>query len=218
VNYDCIEPGGSKTMIYTRRGIIAGLGGGAVLAAQPASAQLGSVLTAPVTLIDRALEDRSAADIAKDNEIVIKVNAVMAEDKTIKASTEIYEQRLLVTGLFDDKPTYDKFEQGVRGVAGIKRLYWHVVYMSDADQKANKNGIISWARALEINSKAEAELAVAKGVDHLNYRLATDAFATLYVLGRALSTTEHRLVLADLKAISGVRQVVDYIEVRPRTK
>ncbi len=185
---------------------MAGLGGSAVLAAQPAFAQLG-VLGAPVTLVNRALEDRSATDIA-----------VMAEDKTIKASTEIYEQRLLVTGLFDDRPTYDKFEKGVRGVAGVKQLYWHVVYMSDADQKANKNGIISWARVLEINSKAEAELAVAKGVDHLNYRLATDAFATLYVLGRALSATERQLVLSHLKAIPGVRQVVDYIEVRPRTK
>lgn len=204
-------------MMCTRRRIIAGLGGGVVLATRPAFAQLG-VLGAPVTLVNRALEDRSAADIAKDNEIVIKVNAVMAEDKTIKASTEIYEQRLLVTGLFDDRTTYDKFEQGVRGVPGVKQLYWHVVYMSDADQKANKNGIISWGRALEINSKAEAKLAVAKGVDHLNYRLATDAFATLYVLGRALSASERRVVLADLKAISGVRQVVDYIEVRPRTK
>ncbi|MGH6976747.1 MAG: BON domain-containing protein, partial [Stellaceae bacterium] len=129
-------------MICTRRGIIAGLGGGVMLATRPAFAQLG-VLGAPVTLINRALEDRSTADIAKDNEIVIKVNALMAEDKTIKASTEIYEQRLLVTGLFDDRPTYEKFQKGVRGVAGVKQLYWHVVYMSDADQKANKSGIIS---------------------------------------------------------------------------
>lgn len=90
--------------------------------------------------------------------------------------------------------------------------------MSDVDQKADKNGIIFWARGLEINSKAEADLAVAKGVDHLNYRLATDAFATLYMLGRALSATERRLVFSHLKAIAGVRRVVDYIEVRPRTK
>lgn len=107
-------------MVCTRRGIIAGLGGGAVLATRPAFAQLGSVLTAPVTPVERALEDRSTADIAKDNEIVIKVDALTAADKTIKASTEIYEQRLLVTGLFDDRPTYDKFEHGVRGIAGVK--------------------------------------------------------------------------------------------------
>ncbi|MDE2230156.1 MAG: hypothetical protein KGL11_14100 [Alphaproteobacteria bacterium] len=194
------------------------MGASVAMTARPAFAQVGAILGAPVTLIDRALEDRSAADIAKDNEIVVKVNAVMAKAGTIKASTEIYEQRLLVTGLFDDKPTYDKFESGVRGVGGVKRLYWHVVYMSDADQKAHKNGIISWARALEINSKAEAALAKAKDVHHLNYRLATDAFATLYVVGRALSAHERDLTLASLKSIGGVRRVVDYIDVRPKAK
>lgn len=202
-------------MRCTRRAVIAGVGMSAALATRPALAQLGTILSAPVTLVDRALEARSASDIAKDNEIDIKINAVMAEVGTVKASTEIYEQRLLVTGLFDDKPTYDKFEHGVRGVAGVKRLYWHVVYMSDADQKADKN-LISWARALEINSKAEVALAAAKDVHHLNYRLATDAFATLYVLGRAFSARERGLTLAHLRSISGVRRVVDYIDVRPK--
>jgi hyperosmotically inducible protein len=204
-------------MRRTRRAVIAGIGMSAALPAQAARAQLGTILGAPVTLIDRALEDRSASDIAKDNEIVVKVNAVMAEVGTIKASTEIYEQRLLLTGLFDDRPTYDKFERGVRGISGVKRLYWHVIYMSDADQKADKN-LISWARALEINSKAEVALAAARDVHHLNYRLATDAFATLYVLGRALSARERDLTLAHLRPIAGVRRVVDYIEVRPRSQ
>lgn len=204
-------------MRCTRRAVIAGISMGAALSARPAGAQIGTILSAPVTLVDRALEDRSTVDIAKDNEIVVKVNAVMADIGTVKASTEIYEQRLLVTGLFDDKPAYDKFERGVRGVAGVKRLYWHVVYMSDAGQKADKN-LISWTRALEINSKAEVALAAAKDVRHLNYRLATDAFATLYVLGRALSAHERELTLAHLRSISGVRRIVDYIEVRPRAK
>jgi osmotically-inducible protein OsmY len=217
VSYDRAVRENIQSMRCTRRTVIAGVGMGVALRARPVRAQIGTILTAPVTLINRALEDRSAVDIAKDNEIVIKVNAVMAEVGTIKASTEIYEQRLLVTGLFDDRATYDKFERGVRGVAGVKRLYWHVVYMSDADQKADKN-LVSWARALEINSKAEAALAVAKDVHHLNYRLATDAFATLYVLGRALSAPERNLTLAHLRSISGVRRVVDYIEVRPKAK
>ena len=71
--------------------------------AGPAHAFVKDVITAPATLIERAVEARSAADIAEDNRIVVVVNAVMAEYGTIKASTEIYEQRLLVTGLFDDK-------------------------------------------------------------------------------------------------------------------
>jgi len=200
-------------MTLTRRRVVAGFGAGAALAAKPA---LAGLLDAPVTLINRALEDRSVKDIAKDNEIVIKVNAEMAKVESIKASTEIYEQRLLVTGLFNDQPTYDKFYAGVKGVSGIKKLYWHVVYMSDADQEAHKDGILSWGAVLEINAKAETALAVAKGVNHLNYRLATDAFANLYVLGRALSQKEKGLTIANLKPILGVKKVVDYIEVRPK--
>ena len=56
-----------------------------------ASAELlDDVLTTPKTLIDRAIEARSGDDIYKDNEIVLKVNAVIAELGTIKASTKIY--------------------------------------------------------------------------------------------------------------------------------
>lgn len=83
--------------------------GGLVLTAGPAAAQF-----FPKTLIDRAIEARSFGDIAKDNEVVLKVNKVMADAKTASASTEIYEQRLLLTGMFDDKATYDQFEKGVK--------------------------------------------------------------------------------------------------------
>lgn len=92
-----------------------------------------NILTAPKTLIDRAIEARSAADIARDNKIVVEVNEVMAKLGTIKASTEIYEQRLLITGTFDDKSVYTKFEDGVRSVKGVKSLYWHAVYMSEEE-------------------------------------------------------------------------------------
>ncbi|HET9149650.1 MAG TPA: hypothetical protein VFO61_04130, partial [Alphaproteobacteria bacterium] len=92
----------------------------ALAAALPASAQVSGLLTAPKTLIDRAIEARSLADIKRDNEIVLKVNQAMADLGTIRASTEIYEQRLLITGLFDDKDLYDQFEKAVRAIKGVK--------------------------------------------------------------------------------------------------
>ena len=182
---------------------------------RPAAAQLG-ILSAPKTLFDRAIEARSASDIAKDNEIVLKVNEVMAEVKSIKASTEIYEQRLLVTGLFDDKPTYDKFEQGVRAVHGVKQLYWHVTYMSDDDQKKDKGEMVGWAAGLEMVTKAKARLIGTKGVADVNYRVAGDAFGNLYLLGLARSASEKKLALARVKAGDGVKKVVDYVVVRPK--
>lgn len=188
-----------------------------VVRPRPAAAQLGGILSAPKTMFDRAIEARSASDIAKDNEIVLKVNKVMADVESAKASTEIYEQRLLVTGLFDDKPTYDKFEKGVRAVRGVRQLYWHVSYMSQDDQKKNQANMVGWAAGLELATKAKARLIGTKDVADVNYRVTGDAFGNLYLLGLARSDNEKKLALARIKAGDGVKKVVDYVVVRPKT-
>ena len=110
----------------------------------------------PKTLIDRAIEARSVGDIAKDNEIVAKVNVIMGKLGTIKASTEIYEQRLLVTGIFDDKAVYDRFEREVRQVQGIKKLYWHVGYLAKDDPR--RKNLLDWSDAVVMATKAQARL------------------------------------------------------------
>jgi len=186
----------------------------AAIAARPAYAQF-DLLTAPKTLIDRAIEARTTSDIAKDNEIVLKVNKVMAEVKSIKASTEIYEQRLLITGIFDDKPAYDNFEKGVRAVAGVKKLYWHAVYMSAADQEKRKAELAGWSDVLALETKARGRLIGTRGVADVNYKLLGDSFRTLYLLGRARSAQEKTTALARVKDGDGVKKVVDYVDVRP---
>jgi hyperosmotically inducible protein len=183
---------------------------------RPAVAQFGDMFSAPKTLFDRAIEARSTSDIATDNKIVLKVNKVMADVGSIKASTEIYEQRLLVTGLFDDKPTYDNFEKGVRSVPGVKQLYWHVTYMSEDDQKKNEGNMLGWSGGLEMAAKAKARLLGTKDVADVNYRITSDAFANLYLLGLARSADEKKLALAKTGAGDGVKKVVDYVVVRPK--
>lgn len=174
---------------------------------------LTDVLTAPKTLIDRAIEARSTEDIAKDNEIVVKVNAIMAKMETIKASTEIYEQRLLITGLFDDKKLYDGFEKDVRAVEGVKKLYWHVKYMSAEDQKKAK--LLDWPDVLVMSNKAQARLVGTAGVADVNYRTAANSFGTVYIIGRARSQEEHDKALARVRDGDGVKKVLDFVEVRP---
>ncbi len=184
-----------------------------LLAAGAAQAQLLDALTAPATLIERAVEARSTSDIAKDNEIVVKVNGIMADLGTVKASTEIYEQRLLVTGLFDDKATYDKFESQVRAVAGVKKLYWHAAYLAADDPK--RKSLPGWDDVLALAEKGKARLVGTKGVADVNFRVTADSFGTLYLLGRARSAEEKATALARLKDGNGVKTVVDYVVVRP---
>lgn len=192
--------------------VLAALFAGA-LAVPPARAQLLDILTAPKTLIDRAIEARSAADIAKDNEIVLKVNGVMADIGTAKASTEIYEQRLLVTGLFDNKSLYDKFEKGVRNVRGVKQLLWHVTYMTKAEQEKAK--LMDWPDVVAMEAKARGRLIGTAGVADVNFRVTGDARGTLYVIGRARSAEEQDRAIKRLWDGENVKNVVNYIQVRP---
>jgi len=181
----------------------------------PAPAQLMDFLTAPKTLVDRAIEARKAGDILEDNRIVIDVNKVMADLGTIKASTEIYEQHLLITGIFDDKATYDKFRSGVKKVKGVKKLYWHARYMSKKDQERRKSQMVDWKDALVIGAKVRANMIKTRGIADVNFKTAVDAFATVYVLGRARSGEEMKKLLSVIAKTEGVKKVVNYGYVKP---
>lgn len=189
----------------------------ATVAAVPASAQLSDLLLGPKTLIDRAIEARSSSDLARDNAIVIDVNRVMADLGTIKASTQIYEQDLLITGLFADGETYRKFEKGVRAVEGVKKLYWHVTYMTDkAKQDAIAAGrMMDWKDVLTLETKAQARLIGTAGIADVNFRVTADPFGNLYLMGRARSGEELKKAIAKLEEGDGVKKVYNYALVRP---
>ena len=188
---------------------------GVSISPPPASAQLSDILLAPKTLFDRAIEARSAKNIAIDNRIVVEVNAIMVEYSTIKASTEIYEQRLLITGIFDDQKLFDDFNAKVRKVEGVKELYWHVVYMSEEEQEKREEELLDWPDAVVLNSKVGINLISTRGVADVNFRTAVDSHSTIYLLGRARSQPELDKALATVKETEGVAKVVNYAVVRP---
>ena len=142
---------------------------------EPAGAQLGDILKAPKTLIDRAIEARSTADIAKDNRVVIDVNRIMADLGTIKASTEIYEQRLLITGIFSDQATHDDFLAQVKQVEGVKELFWHAQVLTEAEREQRKDELLGWDDVLVLETKVGVEMVATRGVADVNFRTAADS-------------------------------------------
>jgi len=170
----------------------------------------------PVTIVQRAAETRSSGDIAKDNEIVLAINKLMAKYETISVSTAIYEQRLVVYGLLDDQSIVDGLRKDVGGVKGVKTLYWNVRYMSKEDQEAKKDEILGFAGATKAQATIESNWLRTDGVSSLNYRAAIDPLGNAYILGRAFTAEEEALVLADAKKVSGIKNVVDYVEVRAK--
>ncbi len=191
------------------------IGLASVLALPPAFAQLGDILLAPKTLIDRAIEARSTDDIATDNRIVVDVNKIMVQFETLKASTEIYEQRLLITGIFDDQKMFDDFNAKVREVEGVKELYWHVVYLSEEERKKRDAELLAWSDVLVLNTKVGLNLIGTRGVADVNFRTAVDSFGTTYLLGRARSQEELNKALKTVEKTEGVTKVVNYAVVRP---
>jgi osmotically-inducible protein OsmY len=189
----------------------------ATVTAMPASAQLSDILLGPKTLIDRAIEARSSSDLARDNAIVIDVNKVMADLGTIKASTQIYEQRLLITGLFAEGETYRKFEKGVRAVEGVKKLYWHVTYMTDKakDEAIAAGRMMDWKDVLAFETKAMARLIGTAGIADVNFRVTGDPFGNLYLMGRARSREELKKATSKLGEGDGMKKVYNYALVRP---
>ena len=188
-----------------------------LLGASPASRAdlLGDVLTAPKTLIDIAIEARSSEDIVEDNKLVLRVNEIMLDLGTIKASTEIYEQRLLVTGLFDDEALYAEFKHRVEDIDGVRELYWYVVYMSEEEQEARNDELLDWPDALLLDADVGLALIGTAGVADVNFRVAVDAFSTIYLLGRARSEAERDKAVDVAEDQGGVRRVLDFVEVRP---
>lgn len=185
------------------------------LAAPPAGAQLSDILKAPKTLIDRAIEARSTEDIARDNRIVIDVNAIMADVGTISASTEIYEQKLLITGIFKDPAVHDEFLEKVRGVPGVKELMWHALAMSESERESRKDEMLGWDDVLVLETKVDVELVSTRGVADVNFRTAADSFGTVYLMGRARSQEELEKAIRTVENTDGVRKVVSYAFVRP---
>lgn len=169
----------------------------------------------PITLVERAVEARRGADIIEDNRIVLAVNKFMADLRTIKASTEIYEQRLLVTGLFDDPKLLENFRRRVRSVKGIKKLYWHAIYLSKAEQKRQSGRLLDWSDVIVLDAKVGAGLIGTRAVADVNYRVAADSRGTVYLLGRARSKTELDKALRVARGVKGVRRLINYVVVRP---
>lgn len=189
----------------------------AISPAKNSPAQVLDIITAPKTLVDRAIEARSAKDILKDNRIVADINRIMVELGTIKASTEIYEQHLLITGIFNDKAIYDKFLTGVKNVKGVKKLYWHVTYMTkEEEERGKKEGtLLSWTDALALDVKVGFNLTKTRGIADVNYRVAVDSYANVYIMGRARSQPELNKVINISRETSGVKKLFNYAYVKP---
>jgi hyperosmotically inducible protein len=178
----------------------------------------GCVLPGPplpwVAMFERTIEARSFNDIAEDYRILLDANARMVDVGTLDASTEVYEQRLLVTGVFDDQETHDRLRNEFESIDGVKRLYWHAAYLTETEREQHGR-ILDWPHAVYLDNSVGVNLVKTADVADINLRVAADPLSTIYLLGRARSPEEHEKAIQVARETTGVRDIVDYIEIRP---
>lgn len=169
----------------------------------------------PITLGERIAEDRSAGDIAKDTEIFAKASTAMAEQKTLAVSNMVYEQTLLAYGVMDDRKKMEALHAAYRNIAGVKRLYWEVRYMSEAQQKSHLPPLLNVAETTKTHGEIEANWLKADGVASPNFRVGIDPLGHAFLLGRAHSAKEKARVIEIVRGVANVREVTDHIYIKP---
>lgn len=167
------------------------------------------------TAAELTIEARSTVDMVQDNVLLVQVNAMMAGMGAMRASTEVYEQRVLVTGLFSNRDRYLSYWRRLQTLAGLERLHWHAVYLVPEEEKHLKTQLLSWPEAVLLDNTVGVNLIRTVGIADLNLRVATDAFGTVYLMGRVRSDAELNRALWVASHTGGVREVISYVDVRP---
>jgi osmotically-inducible protein OsmY len=171
-----------------------------------------SNITTPKMLLDRAMETRSAGDMGSDTKIYLDANRMLLAEGVLSLSVEVYEQRVLVTGLINAVEDCDDLYEKMMRIDHIRELYWHVVCVRRDEQHGL--GAIGGFKRSVLQTKTNLRLFVDKDVSDVNIRVAVDSLRNVILLGRVKSEEEREAAIAAARS-GGKSSTVAYIEVRP---
>src|SRR6266487_1110254 len=149
-------------------------------------------------------EHRSLYTTAKDYSIRSEIRSKFADEGLLlDISTDVYNGRVMLTGLVNNDAERNRAEELSRLVSGVREIY-NEIEMTD------KYGIQAAAEGLIVEAKLKVKLLTAKGVRSINYRLrAMDG--VVYVLGTAVSPEELDRVVSIAYATRDVRDVITHV-------
>jgi osmotically-inducible protein OsmY len=177
----------------------------------------------------RIWEDRSAEDQAIDLGISGGILSRLSERDAglvIDVSTDVWEGRVLLTGVLDSASEKAAVEKLARQDDQIKRVYSHIRIVSKAaknerraqaknkDQAEKSGGVGQTVNDFWIETKIKAQLLTAGGITSVNYRWRS-VFNDVYIIGRAKTATEREKVLKTIRETEGVKSIRSYIRVSP---
>jgi osmotically-inducible protein OsmY len=171
-------------------------------------------------------ENRISEDQFTDSKIGATLMAGLAEQNLgllIDVNADVWENRVLLTGMVADSGVRKEVVRKVRTDKRIVKIYDEIQVVAAADQVKRRDAaraMSSQAAASQpdddfwVETKISAKLVSAQDVISVNYRWRS-VRNTLYVIGRAQSKQEMTQVLALIKATDGVARVKSFIEIKP---
>ena len=183
---------------------------GAAVFSLAACTPAGVAVGAGATVGTAAVDERGVGGTASDVRIRAEINAGWVKIDPFAftgVGLLIRGGRVVLTGTVSTPDRYTQAVDVVKHVEGVADIYVHIRVDPDA-------GVIAYASDASIVAEMRKKIFFDKGIVSLNYDL--DATGqTLYILGIAQDETERQKVLTHARTISGVRQIVDYVVLKP---
>lgn len=158
-----------------------------------------------------AAQDRGLEQAVDDNEIAFEINRKLLgqrSDLYSGVSTQVRKGRVLLTGRVPKQEDRIAVTRIVWSIGGVKEVINELA--------VGKEGTFSQSvNDTSISTKLRARLTGDSNVSGINYSIET-VDGVVYLMGTARDRAELDRVLAHARDISGVRNVVSYVEVKTR--
>lgn len=180
----------------------------ASLAAAGLSGCAGIVVGGAAAVGTAAYSERGVEGAAKDLKTAAAIRAAYLEKDEmlpIKISIEVYEGRVLLTGIASDEKMRAEAVKLAWSVSGVKEVLNEI-------QLAG-GGVVETARDSWITTKLKAEITFDKEIMAVNYSIET-VNGIIYLIGTAQSKAELDKVIAHARTIDYVKDVVSHVRIK----
>lgn len=164
-------------------------------------------------------EDRSGDDIALDTEIKANIIASIADEigatEAATVSVDVYEQVVMLTGSVKNSKDRTIIGQIAGSYKKVKKLRQEIQVNSKELSASETASAI--ADDLLIENTILAQASTDGRISHTNWRWRS-VNGVVYLLGRSLSGVEKRAMLETVRAVGGVKKIVDHSFIREKSE
>ena len=179
--------------------------------------------------VKSAFEDRSLKQQLEDAKIhtnLLQEYLRVDSGLPVDVNTDVWEGRVLLTGVVDAENKREAILSILRGDPRIKAVYDHILLGSPSEVERNRTvaktkpaaerDIVKISRIASdawIEAKLKTQFLTTEGVRSVNYRWQS-VRNKVYIIGRARTEVEKKLVLQIIRSTKGVIHLEEYIQVK----